>query len=142
MVFTCFLISKSYSFFTNPLGIVTSPPITIGITVTFMLHFFLVLQLGQDVYISFRFFLIFTLWSAGTTKCTIRQVFFCWLSLDLVVWPRLGDLFVSQNPRDVHLIFCVVHIPLVRLVKFNFLSQFPMNHFPHPVVSSIILFLC
>ena len=26
--------------------------------------------------------------------------FFFWLSQSLVVWPRLGDPFVSQNPRD------------------------------------------
>ena len=37
-------------------------------------------------------------------KSTIWQVliFFCWLSLGLVVWPRLCDLFVSQNPREVY----------------------------------------
>ena len=27
--------------------------------------------------------------------------FFFWLSLDVVVWARLGDPFVSQNPREV-----------------------------------------
>ena len=31
--------------------------------------------------------------------------FFCWLSLSLVIWPRLDDLFVSQNPRE----FCESH---------------------------------
>ena len=35
-----------------------------------------------------------------TTKSKIRQIlffsffFFCWLSLDLVVWPRIGDPFI------------------------------------------------
>ena len=32
---------------------------------------------------------------------------FCWLSLGLIVWPRLCDLFVSQNPREV----CTSHFP-------------------------------
>ena len=32
-------------------------------------------------------------------------LFFCWLSLGLVVWPRLGDLFVSRNPREL----CAFH---------------------------------
>ena len=44
---------------------------------------------------------IFTLWSAGTAKFTIRQLlFFCWLSLSLVVWPKLGNSLSSQNPRE------------------------------------------
>ena len=32
---------------------------------------------------------------------------FCWLLYVLVVWTRLGDTFVSQNPRGV----CVSHSP-------------------------------
>ena len=32
---------------------------------------------------------------------------FCWLSLGLVVCPRLGDQFVSQYPRE----FCTSHFP-------------------------------
>ena len=49
----------------------------------------------------------FTLGSAGTAKSTILQVLFfsCWLLLRLVVWPRFGDPFVSQNLRGV----CVSH---------------------------------
>ena len=51
---------------------------------------------------------IYTPWSVRTAKSTIRQVlFFCWLSLGLVVWPRLGDPFVSQNPKE----FCASHSP-------------------------------
>ena len=56
------------------------------------------------------FFNYFTQWSAGTAKSTIRQVVFfccCWLFLDLVVWQRLCDPFVSQNPRGV----CASHSP-------------------------------
>ena len=37
------LISKSCNIFTKPVGIVPSAPITIGITITFMFHSFLLL---------------------------------------------------------------------------------------------------
>ena len=41
---------------------------------------------------------------------TIRQVFcFYWLSLSLVVWPRLGDMFVLQNPRELLLLLLLLH---------------------------------
>ena len=43
---------------------------------------------------SFRYLLIFPLWSAGSAKCTIRQVLFylfCWLSPGLVdIWWSVG----------------------------------------------------
>ena len=40
----------------------------------------------------------FTLWSAWMIKSTVKQVlFYCWLSLGLVIWLRLGYSFVSQN---------------------------------------------
>ena len=56
----------------KPLGTVQSTPIWIGITVTFMLQ-----SLFRSKYLShFSFSLIFTLWSAGTAKFTIRQIFF------------------------------------------------------------------
>ena len=73
--------------------------------------------------------------------------FYCWLSQGLIVWPRLGVPFVSQNPKE----FCashflgrirVVHIPFVRIVKFKFLAQFPTDHLPCPVVSNLILSWC
>ena len=43
MVSTCPLISKSSSLFTNPLVIVPSTPITIGITVTFLFHIIIII---------------------------------------------------------------------------------------------------
>ena len=48
----------------------------------------------------------FSMW---LEKSTIRQVIFfcCWLSLGLVVWSRLDDPFVFQNPRE----FCTSHFP-------------------------------
>ena len=104
MVSTHPLISKSFSPSTNPLVTVPSIPITIAIIVTFMFHSFYS-SLARSRYLSlFLHYFSFTLWSAGTAKTIIRQVlFFRWLSIGLVVWPRLGDPFVYQNPTE----FCV-----------------------------------
>ena len=70
---------------------------------------FLVLWQSIDIYFTFRFLWIFLCrlpgrqgkvhYSAGSLF-SFLFFFFCWLSLDLFVWPRLGDLFVSQNPRE------------------------------------------
>ena len=93
----------------NPLVIELSALITIGITVTFIFHTFFFSSLARSRYFShFSLSFSFTLWSAGTAKSTIRQVlfFFCWLSLGLVVWPKLDVPLVSQNLREfVRLIF-------------------------------------
>ena len=36
----------------------------------------------------------------------------------------------------------VVHITFDRMVEFQFLAQFPLDHLAHPFVSNFILFLC
>ena len=72
-------------------------PITISISVTFKFHSFLSSQVRS------RYLSLFSLshYSAGS-------LFFCWLSVGLVVWPELVDLFVSQNPREC----CSSHFPI------------------------------
>ena len=52
-----------------------------------------------------RYLSLFSL--SGMAKSSVQQVlfFFCWLSLGLVIWPRLSDPFISQNLREV----CVSH---------------------------------
>ena len=52
MFSTCLFISKSYSPFTNLLGIVPSAPITISITVTIMFHSFFFSSLAMSTYLS------------------------------------------------------------------------------------------
>ena len=98
------------------------------------------------------FFLFFSftfiLWSDGTAKSTIRLVLcFCWQSLGLVVLPRLGDLFISENSRE----FCAFYFPgqildcaytICSYIKSILLAQFPVDHLRHPVVSCLIIFLC
>ena len=96
--------SKSSSPFSNPLVTVPNAPITIGIIVTWVFHWFFN-SLARSTYLSFfSHSFSYILWSAGTAKSTILQVlFFCWLLLRLVFWPGLGDPFVYQSPIG----FCV-----------------------------------
>ena len=98
MVSTRLSVSKSSSPWINPLVTVPNALITISITVTFMFHISFN-SLARSWYFSlFSPSFSFTPWSAGTVKSTIWPVLlFYWLSLGLVVWPRLDDPFVSQN---------------------------------------------
>ena len=50
---------------------------------------------------------------------------------------KIPDRFVCFILKD----WCWVgHIPFVRVVKFKFLAQFPMDHFAHPVVYALYSF--
>ena len=137
MFITCLQISKSSSSFTNPLGIVLSTPTTIGITVTFMFDSFFSSLARFSCLALFSSSFSFTLWSAGTTNSPIRQ----FLVYFLLIITRSGRL---AEIRSVRLIlfqsgFQIVLILLVRMVKFQFLVQFPVDHNLHPVLSSLVL---
>ena len=95
-------ISRSSNHIINCLVTVPRTPITIGIPVTYRFHsFFGSLASFRNSSLNSLSF-SFTLSSARTAKSTIGSFsFFCWLAQCLVVWPRLGDPFVSQNPRGV-----------------------------------------
>ena len=74
-----------------------SPSLSCSIVVVFFN------SLTRSKYLSlFSFSFNFTLWSAGTVKSTIWQVFFYWLLQGLVFCPGLGDLFVSQNSWELN----------------------------------------
>ena len=96
------VISKLSSPCTNLLVTFLRIPITNGITVTFMFHIFFN-SLASSWYLSFfSLSFNFTLGSAGTASSQFCKFsFFGWLLYGLVVWPKLGDLFVSQNPRGI-----------------------------------------
>ena len=130
MISTSHLISISSSSFTNLLGIVTCTPSTINVTVTFTFHSFFSSQARSRYLFFFPPSFNFTLWSTRTVKSTIRQFFFLVVDYDQV-WSSGQDYA-----------FWVVNIPLVYIVKFKFLAQFPVDHLSHPVVSSLTLFLC
>ena len=55
-------------------------------------------------------------------------------------------MFVDKIPENfLYLIlqdkFWVVEVPLVRMVKFRFFAQLPVDFLPHTVVSSFTFFL-
>ena len=136
------LISKSSSPFNNSLTTVTKAPITIGIGVTFMFHSF---SIPMHLSLSFNF----TLWSAGTASSTILQILFFVVVDYYKAWSSAWDYMIRLYGRIPEKSVCiilqdiywVVHIPFVRMVKFKFLAQFPVDHFAQPVESSLILFL-
>ena len=95
-------IFNSTSLLSRLLGTISSGPITISITVTFMYQKSCC-SLARSMYLSiFSLSFIFIQWSAETVKSTRWQVFcFCLIN----TWSGLlgfGDLFVSQNPRKFH----------------------------------------
>ena len=68
--------SKSSRPFNNPLVTVPKAPITIGIIVTFMFRsFFHSLARSWHLFL-FSHYFSFILWSVGTAKSTILQIFF------------------------------------------------------------------
>ena len=106
------LISNSSSPLFKLLGTVSSALNTIGITLTFMLHEFLS-----------YFFPFYDFFSV--CKFSIFRE----LTLGLVFWLMLGDLFVSQNPKEfLWVLFsradsglCVYH--LIVWSNFNFVHN-------------------
>ena len=148
IVSTYNLISKSSSHFINHLGIVPSVPITIGITVTFMFHsLFYFCSLARSRYSSlFSIFKIFSLWSTGTAKSTIRQV----LSFFFLLSTRSGRLAeirwsvcISKSQRRLWVSFsgtdsrlCLYH--LFVWSNLNFLHNSQWTHSPIP--SCLILY--
>ena len=157
MVSTRPLISKSFSPINNPSVAVPWVPITIGINATFMFHSFFN-SLAKPRYLSlFSFSFIFSLWSAGTVKSTILQVlcFVCLFVCLLITvnFSRLTEIKLSVCMSKSQRSLCISisswnltirtnGISFVRMVKFQFLAQFPVDHLAYPVVSRLILILC
>ena len=103
MVSTHPLISRPSCPLINPLVSVPSAPITIGITVSFFMfhsYSFLVLWQGRSTNLLFRFLSVLSSGQLERQNPLFSRFtffffsfFFCWLSLDLIVWPRLDDSF-------------------------------------------------
>ena len=94
-------ISNSSRFLSRPLKTVPSALITIGITVTLKLsQSSSNIQVFVSLFPCFGFHLVFH-WD-NKIHCMECPLFFCKLSLDLLFWPGLGDLFGSQNPREFY----------------------------------------
>ena len=141
-VFTQPLISKSSCLCTNFLRTVPRAPITIGINVSFMFHSFFggwgFSSLSRFRYLSFfSLSFNFTLWSAGTVKSRIRHViFFIDFFKGLVIWSRIDDPFVYQNPRGVctsHFLWQILGCPYnIRLQGQTSISCTILNGSPCP----------
>ena len=85
--------SKSFRPFNNPLATVPKAPIPIGIIVTLMFHSFSN-SLARSRYLSlFSHSFSFILWSAGTAKSTILQIFCFFVDLLLLLLSLLLLLF-------------------------------------------------
>ena len=115
MVSICPIISKSSSPWTNPMVTVPSAPITTCITVTFIVNFFSVLYRDLGTYLSSRFLSVLSSGHPKLQSPLFSRVFwvffFFFLSLGLVVWPRIDDPFVSQNPKEFYASYFLGRIP-------------------------------
>ena len=73
-------------------------------------QFFLIPYQGRGTY---HFFYILSVLIYGPMIWQIPQFYkfslFYWLLQGLVVWPRLGDLFVCQNPIEVSVLFSMTN---------------------------------
>ena len=100
MVSTQLPTSKSSRPFNNPLVIVPKAPITISIIVTCMFHSFFN-SLARSRYLSFfSYSYSFILWSTGTVKSTILQIFFFFFFVDYYkVWSSGQDLVIRLNVK-------------------------------------------
>ena len=146
MISTRLFLSKFFSLCTNRLVTVPSTPITVGIPVTSCSIDFQLSSKFKELISLFTFLQLYPVVSR-TAKSSIRLVLFlCWLSLGLVVWPKLNDLFVSQNLKE----FCASHFlgwilscayTICLRVKFKPLAQFPVDHLAHPAGSTIMYML-
>ena len=130
------LISKSSSPCINPLVTVPRALITLGIIVTFLFHSF-VNSLARSRYLSFfSLSFNFTQWAARPVKSTIPQsasslffFFFFFLVDKIRLCLQIPEEFVRLI---LHERIWVVHIPFVHMVKLQFLTLFPLDHFAHP----------
>ena len=138
MVLIYLPIFISSSSFFKPLGTIRSVLVTIGVTITLTFHSFLS-SLAKSKYFCLSFHFLWFSFCGLPRKLS----FFSWLSLGLVVWSRLGDLFVSWNLRefsDLILLdgFLFVDIPFGGMVNFQFLTEFPVDYLSLLDISTLI----
>ena len=131
------LISTSSSPFYCLLLNVPKAPITIGVIVTYM--FDSKVELFVLLFVFFHFYSVVSRYSEAHNFGDYKNA---WSSgRDLVI-----RLYVKIQWGFKCLILryrcSVQNIPFVRIVRFEFLAKFPVDHLAHPVVSSLIPLLC
>ena len=137
--------SKSSCPFNNPLVIVSKGPITTDIIVTIMFHSFFQFPSKVEVLnLLFTFFHFYSVISQ-IAKSTILQIpFFMLIIIRSGVLAEIRwSVCTSKGFICVILLdSCwVVHIPFVRMVEFKLFAHLPVDHFAHPIVFSLVLFL-
>ena len=114
----------------NPLVTIPRAPITIGITIKV-----------QVLIVLFAFFPSYLVVSRNSKVLnSTSSLFVVVYNLDwLSGWDEVSSLYLKIPEEFVRLIlldrFRDVYILFFRTVKFQFLAQFPVDHFTHPVVS-------
>ena len=98
---------------------------------------------GKDKLLVSLLFLCFLLYSLQNSQYGMFFFFFCYLSVDVVFYLGLDDPFYLKIPKKfIHIILWdgswLINILVVRIVEFQFLAQFLVDHFSHRVVSSLI----
>ena len=135
---------------TNPLVILPREPITIGIVVTFMLHFFFQFPIRVKVRIPlFAFFQFYNVvhWDSKVRKY-VNSPFFL---LIITKSGRLAEISWSVCNSKFHRSLCVLFSRtdnglsvccLFVWSNFNFLHNFQWITLPSHVMQSLIFFLC
>ena len=126
MVSTCLLISKTFSPFTNSLGIVPSAPITTDITITFMCHSSL---LSSKILVRNSLFAFIQYYSVvcryGKVHNLAGSLFFFIIitrssPLTKILWFHLYFKIPLNFVRLILLeIFCVEHMPFLCMFQFK-----------------------
>ena len=124
--------SKSSSPFNNPLVTVPDAPIIVGIFVTSMFHSFFN-SLAWSRYLSFfSHSFSFILWSAGTAKSTILQVFFFFLLIiiksGLLAGIRWSVCMLKSRVFHISVSWLLINIwMIVSLLRMGLIRPFVSN---------------
>ena len=142
MIFSSMPTSKSSKPFHNPLVTVLKAPLTIGIIVTFTFHCFSN-SLARSRYLSLpSHSFSFILWSAGTAKSTILQIYYF-----LLIIIRSGllaefrwSVYITKSHRSwcvsfsrTSAGFCIYHLLVWSNLNFLLISQW----IPLPTLSCL-----
>ena len=144
MVSTPLLIFKSSSPCTNPGTCTKSTNYNLYHCNFHVSQLFPFPGLSRGTYLSFHFLSVLLCGQLEQqiplfSKYSLSGYYKVWSSNGDMVYLKVSEGFLRLIPQDR---FWVVHIPIVSLVKFRFLAQFPVEHLPHSVVSRLILFMC
>ena len=92
--------------------------------------FFIFIYLFIYLFFIYLFFFFFF--------CDYHQVWSSWLDLVTCLYLEIRENLLRLILQDE---FWDVYMPLACIAKFKLLAQFPVDHLPHSVVSSFILFM-